>query len=47
VRATDGAGNVQPVGQNWNREGVQNNSVQRVQVVVVEPGDLIQRTADR
>jgi sulfane dehydrogenase subunit SoxC len=47
VRATDGAGNVQPAAQNWNREGVQNNSVQRVQVVVVEPGDLIQRAADR
>ena len=47
VRATDGAGNVQPAAQNWNCEGVQNNSVQRVQVVVVEPGDLIQRAADR
>jgi DMSO/TMAO reductase YedYZ molybdopterin-dependent catalytic subunit len=34
VRATDGAGNVQPVAQSWNLEGVQNNAVQRVRVVV-------------
>jgi DMSO/TMAO reductase YedYZ molybdopterin-dependent catalytic subunit len=47
VRATDGAGNVQPPAQNWNREGVQNNSVQRMRVVVVESGDLIQPAADR
>ena len=47
VRATDGAGNVQPATQNWNREGVQNNSVQRVRVVVVESGDPIQPAADR
>ena len=47
VRATDGAGNVQPSSQNWNREGVQNNAVQRVRVVVVEPGDQVQAPADR
>ena len=34
VRATDSAGNVQPVDQSWNYEGVQNNAVQRVAVVV-------------
>lgn len=34
VRATDAAGNVQPLEQNWNFEGVQNNAVQRVRVVV-------------
>ncbi len=47
VRATDGAGNIQPAAQNWNREGVQNNSVQRVRVVVAESGDPIQPAADR
>src|SRR6266851_5798485 len=39
VRATDGAGNVQPIANNWNREGVQNNSVQRTTVVVTERCD--------
>lgn len=34
VRAADSAGNVQPLEQSWNYEGVQNNAVQRVQVVV-------------
>jgi sulfane dehydrogenase subunit SoxC len=34
VRARDAAGNVQPLEQSWNREGVQNNAVQRVRVVV-------------
>lgn len=34
VRATDAAGNVQPLDANWNLEGVQNNAVQRVRVVV-------------
>ena len=34
VRATDSAGNVQPDGQSWNFEGVQNNAVQRVRVRV-------------
>ncbi|HSS62716.1 MAG TPA: sulfite oxidase [Candidatus Limnocylindrales bacterium] len=45
VRATDSAGNVQPVDQSWNREGVQNNAVQRVRVVVGTP-DLAQKPAD-
>jgi len=35
-RATDQAGNVQPLGQEWNYDGVCNNSVQRVKVVVSE-----------
>jgi sulfane dehydrogenase subunit SoxC len=47
VRATDSAGNVQPTSQNWNSEGVQNNSVQRVRVVVIGSGDQIQAPADR
>lgn len=34
ARARDRAGNVQPVEQAWNLEGVQNNAVQRVRVVV-------------
>jgi len=34
VRATDDAGNVQPVDPSWNFEGVQNNAVQRVAVMV-------------
>ena len=34
ARATDAAGNVQPVDSNWNLEGVENNAVQRVRVVV-------------
>jgi len=34
VRAADEAGNVQPVDPSWNFEGVQNNAVQRVAVVV-------------
>ncbi len=34
VRATDAEGNVQPDDQNWNLEGVQNNAIQRVRVVV-------------
>jgi len=34
VRATDEAGNVQPVDPSWNLEGVQNNAVHRVAVVV-------------
>lgn len=45
VRATDEAGNVQPTSQAWNREGVQNNAVQRVRVVVGESKDGIQRPA--
>jgi sulfane dehydrogenase subunit SoxC len=47
VRATDGAGNVQPTATNWNREGVQNNAVQRVRVVVTEPDDQVQAAADQ
>jgi DMSO/TMAO reductase YedYZ molybdopterin-dependent catalytic subunit len=34
ARATDSAGNAQPLDQRWNFEGVQNNAVQRVQVIV-------------
>jgi sulfane dehydrogenase subunit SoxC len=34
ARATDAAGNVQPLDQRWNFEGVQNNAVQRVRAVV-------------
>jgi sulfane dehydrogenase subunit SoxC len=34
ARATDAAGNVQPLDQRWNFEGVQNNAVQRVRVTV-------------
>jgi hypothetical protein len=47
VRATDGAGNSQPTEQNWNREGVQNNAVQIITVVVTEPDDAVQPPADR
>ena len=46
VRATDGAGNVQPSEPNWNREGVQNNAVQRVRVVVTGAGDRVQAPVD-
>lgn len=34
ARATDAAGNTQPLEQSWNFEGVQNNAVQRVHVIV-------------
>jgi sulfane dehydrogenase subunit SoxC len=34
VRATDTAGNVQPLDQPWNYHGMGNNMVQRVEVVV-------------
>lgn len=34
VRASDAAGNEQPLEPNWNMEGVQNNAVQRVRVTV-------------
>jgi hypothetical protein len=47
VRATDGASNVQPMDGNWNREGVQNNAVQRVRVVVTESDDQVQTPADQ
>jgi len=39
VRAGDAAGNVQPLDQSWNVEGVQNNAVQRVRVVVGSVAD--------
>jgi DMSO/TMAO reductase YedYZ molybdopterin-dependent catalytic subunit len=39
ARASDSAGNVQPLEQSWNLEGVQNNAVQRVRVVVGAPDD--------
>ncbi len=47
VRASDGAGNVRPTGASWNREGVQNNAVQRIRVVVTEPDDQVQTPADQ
>ncbi|HJU96808.1 MAG TPA: hypothetical protein VJ644_02435, partial [Jiangellaceae bacterium] len=34
VRAGDAAGNVQPLEQTWNRQGMANNHVQRVAVMV-------------
>jgi sulfane dehydrogenase subunit SoxC len=34
ARATDAAGNTQPVEQRWNRQAMANNHVQRVTVVV-------------
>jgi sulfane dehydrogenase subunit SoxC len=37
-RATDQRGDVQPVEQPWNRQGMANNLVQRVPVLVREPG---------
>ena len=46
VRASDAAGNVQPTSQSWNREGVQNNAVQRVKVAVIEPDHRVQSAAD-
>jgi DMSO/TMAO reductase YedYZ molybdopterin-dependent catalytic subunit len=36
ARATDGTGDVQPVDQPWNQQGMANNMVQRVAVVVTE-----------
>ena len=39
VRASDAAGNVQPVEQSWTTEGVENNAVQRVRVVVGSAAD--------
>src|SRR5438270_3518126 len=39
ARATDAAGNAQPLEPAWNAEGVQNNAVQRVRVVVGIPFD--------
>ena len=34
VRATDSEGNVQPDDQDWNYQGMGNNVVQRVRVIV-------------
>jgi len=39
VRAADAAGNVQPLEARWTTEGVENNAVQRVRVVVGAPVD--------
>ncbi len=39
ARATDAAGNVQPLEQRWSLEGVQNNAVQRVRVIVGAAGE--------
>ncbi len=36
-RAADEAGNEQPVDQPWNRQGMANNAVQRLKVVVRTP----------
>jgi DMSO/TMAO reductase YedYZ molybdopterin-dependent catalytic subunit len=36
ARATDSAGNTQPVDQDWNRQGMANNHAQRVPVMVRE-----------
>jgi len=47
VRASDGAGNVQPTEQSWSREGVENNAVQVVRVVVTEPNGQVQGPADQ
>ena len=44
-RASDAAGNCQPAEPNWNVEGVQNNAVQRLSVVVGEV-PAYQRGAD-
>jgi sulfane dehydrogenase subunit SoxC len=46
ARATDEAGNTQPETAPWNLEGVQNNSVQRVAVIVSESLGQVQRAAD-
>jgi DMSO/TMAO reductase YedYZ molybdopterin-dependent catalytic subunit len=46
ARATDAAGNVQPTSPDWSTEGVQNNSVQRVRVVVGAPPESVQVAAD-
>jgi DMSO/TMAO reductase YedYZ molybdopterin-dependent catalytic subunit len=46
ARATDAAGNVQPSTQSWNQEGVQNNAVQRVPVVVGSSAASVQPAAD-
>ncbi len=40
VRARDAAGNVQPLTQDWNLEGVMNNAIQRVHVKVAESNNI-------
>jgi DMSO/TMAO reductase YedYZ molybdopterin-dependent catalytic subunit len=47
VRASDAAGNVQPVDQGWNLEGVENNAVQRVRVIVGSAEGGAQPPADQ
>ncbi len=47
VRASDSAGNVQPVDQGWNLEGVENNAVQRVTVMAGSAEGGAQPAADR
>jgi sulfane dehydrogenase subunit SoxC len=37
VRATDADGATQPVEQEWNRQGMADNLVQRVPVTVLDP----------
>jgi DMSO/TMAO reductase YedYZ molybdopterin-dependent catalytic subunit len=46
ARATDAAGNVQPSSPDWNLEGIQNNAIQRVRVVVGASADSVQVAAD-
>jgi DMSO/TMAO reductase YedYZ molybdopterin-dependent catalytic subunit len=46
ARATDAAGNVQPASPDWNLEGIQNNAIQRVTVVVGAPPTSVQLAAD-
>jgi sulfane dehydrogenase subunit SoxC len=46
VRASDAAGNSQPVSQNWNLEGVQNNAVQRVRALVGIRSNAVQPPVD-
>jgi sulfane dehydrogenase subunit SoxC len=46
ARATDAAGNVQPASPDWNLEGIQNNAIQRVTVVVGAPPTSVQVAAD-
>lgn len=47
ARATDSAGNLQPLDVPWNMEGVQNNAVQRVSVVSDHTAHPAQLPADR
>lgn len=46
ARATDADGNAQPLNQNWNLEGVENNAVQRVWVIVGSAPGGAQPAAD-